>query len=121
MSFLSENKIEIVIIVLLSIIIYLMFKPNQDGFQNLCKNGQCFNCKGKIYRGEYCYENKVERKCYNGYTLDDKTKLCKKKIHNEKKTYEVTAPPRMICKNDNIQIGNTCVSNPIYYFDPLVR
>jgi hypothetical protein len=121
MSFLSENKVEIIIIVLLSIVIFLMFKPNKDGFQNLCKNGQCFNCKGKIYRGEYCYENKVDRKCPNGYILDNITNLCKKKVHNEKKTYEITARPEMVCNNDHIQIGDACVSDATYYFDPLVR
>tara|TARA_B110000971_G_C20028512_1_gene510164 strand:- start:2631 stop:2993 length:363 start_codon:yes stop_codon:yes gene_type:complete len=116
---LPKNETLIIFGVLLVFIIYVLYnKQNEEGFETVCKNGQCLECPSKIYRNGYCYVGDVQRKCQDGYVLDNNTLLCNKNVTNENKSYVFNARPQMICKQDEIQVGNSCVLQPKYYFDP---
>ena len=116
---LTENQINIIIGFLLLFIVYMLYnKQNNENFETVCKNGQCFECANKVYRDDHCYVGEVQRKCPEGYILDNKTLLCNKNVINENKNYIFEARPEMVCKQNEIQIGDSCVLQPKYYFDP---
>ena len=118
---LTENQVFIILVILFAVRIYMAYKRsrrNKEDFETVCKNGQCFECKNKIYRDDYCYVGDVERKCPEGYILNNQTLLCNKNVINENKNYILEARPQMICKPNEIQVGNSCVLQPKYYFDP---
>lgn len=117
MLMLTDTQSNIVIIFLLVVIVFLLFKKNES-FESTCKNGQCFECKNKIYREDYCYAGPVNRVCPNGYKLNNETLLCDKIVENENKHYTVTARPNYTCSKDQMQVGDACVTQPNYYFDP---
>jgi len=119
---LSENKINMIIISLLLIIIVILINnsiKNRETFDTQCNNGQCFTCSNNHnYRKQYCSDNPVTRICPDGYTLNNDTKLCDKKVMYENKEYIKTARPLMECNKNELQIGDTCVTDSQYTFDP---
>lgn len=117
MLMLTDTQSNIVIIFLLVVIVFLLFKRSEN-FESTCKNGQCFQCKDKVYREDYCYAGPVARVCPDGYKLNNTTLLCDKIVQNEHKDYTVTARPTFVCGKDQIQLGDSCVIQATYYFDP---
>jgi hypothetical protein len=116
---LTEYQTHIIIVVLLMVIIYMLYKKQHtEDFETVCKNGQCFECANKVYRDDYCLVGDVDRKCPDGYFLNNNTLLCNKNVVNEQKNYVLEARPQMICNQNELQVGNSCVLQPKYYFDP---
>jgi hypothetical protein len=102
------------------VIIFLLYNKNieNEGFETVCKNRQCFECPDKVYREDYCYAGPVQRVCPDGYTLDENHLLCVKTVTNENKDYQFNARPEMMCGPDQLQVGDACVTQAKYYFDP---
>jgi hypothetical protein len=115
---LTDSQTHIIIFVVLIIIVFFLNKKTRESFETVCKNGQCFECKNKVYRNDYCYVGKVTQKCPKKYKFNNSTSLCDKNIVNENKKYIFTARPNMVCKNNELQLGKSCVLQPKYYFDP---
>jgi len=115
---LTENQEQYIIIFLLFIIIYFLFK--KEKFTSECKNRDCYECSGskEVYRNYYCLDNTVQKTCPDDYKLDSNTNLCVKSVINENKVYEFEAPTNRICNNNEIQVGDVCVTEANHYFDP---
>lgn len=115
---LTENQMHGVIIFLLFVVIYFLFK--REKFTSECKNRDCYECSKsqEVYRNQYCLDNKVQRICPDGYKLDNDTNLCIKKVINENKVYEFEAPANRVCDDNEIQVGDVCVTHANHYFDP---
>jgi hypothetical protein len=112
---LTESQMNIIIIVLLFTIVVLLLTKNEN-FNTTCKNGQCFECKDDNYRNNYCYQKPVTRVCPDGYQLNTETLMCDKTVVSENKLYTVTARPTYTCDENQIQVGDSCVTEAKYYF-----
>jgi hypothetical protein len=115
---LTDNQIHGIIILLLLVIIYLLYQ--REKFTTECKNRDCYQCTGskEVYRNQYCLDNTAQHICPDGYKLDDNTKRCYKDITNENKVYQFEAPAKKVCGENEIQVGDVCVTEATHFFDP---